>query len=320
MSGLPLVSVIVTNYNYSRYIGQAIESVIDQTYANIEIIVIDDGSTDDSDSIIKEYVKKHSGIIYKKQKNHGVVYARNKGMELANGEYLCCLDADDFFNTDYIQKNYQYATKYNADVVYPNWQLLGDIEATMDFPEFDFIEYQKQHFHIKPESLIRSSAIKYDDGRLRYGYIPETKARANDWAYFVSLAASGLKFKLAKDNYINYRIKQNSMGNRNTHSEDIRIFYKYLTMFKERYGEKIIEPIDLPIDIIEKQDADIVELRQATVVHNETVENLNQQIERLEIQINSVYGSRSWRITRPLRLGVVCIKKVARFFADTKSH
>lgn len=301
----PTISVIITNYNYGKYINQAIESVLRQTYENIELIIINDGSTDDSDVVIKRYTKENPDIIYVNQKNHGVVYTRNKGMERATGDYICCLDADDYFNHDYIEKQYKIITKYNADVVYPNWSLFGDINQKIDFQEFDFIAYQKQHFHIKPESLIRASKIKYGDGKLKHGYIPETKERANDWAYFISLAAHGLKFKVATGNYVNYRIKQGSMGSRFTKYEDIKIFYKYLTMLKKQYGEKIIEPIELPIDIIKQQEENLEKINAIIRDKDLQIENISRELRdknsNLERRLEDLQNSISWRITKPLR-------------------
>jgi glycosyltransferase involved in cell wall biosynthesis len=298
---LPKVSVIITNYNYAEYVGRAIESVLSQTYRNIELIIVDDGSGDDSDKVISGYVKANPQITYIKQKNQGVVSARNKGMTTATGAFLCCLDADDWFNPDYIEKNYEYITKYDADVVFPNWSFSGDMSGKTDFPEFDFTEYQKQHLHIKPESLVRSSAIKNKDGTLKYGYLPETKARANDWAYFISLAANGLKFKLAKDNYVNYQIKEGSMGKSFSRSDDLRIFFNYLTMFHKRYGSKIIDPIELPIDIIEHQDAAIVEKDQIIQGQLELLKEKDRAIRARDENIASIYKSFSWRASAPLR-------------------
>jgi len=304
----PRISVIITCYNYESYVAQAIESVLNQTYENIELIIVNDGSTDDSDKIIKEYVKRNPGIIYINQKNHGVVYTRNMGMEIASGDYLCCLDADDFFNPDYIQRQYDYITKYKVDVVYPNWQLLGDLNYKTNFPEFNFIEYQKQHLHIKPESLIRVSAIKHHNGKLKYAYIPETKARANDWAYFISLAANGLTFKLASDNYVNYRIKAGSMAKSFSREQDIKIFFNYLTMFKKRFGQKIIDPVELPIDIIKQQDIAITTKDELIRGQSDLIKEKDRVIVQQRTALYEMERSLSWRVTRPLRK----LKKVLR--------
>lgn len=317
MTKTPLISVIITNYNYARYVSQAIESVLNQTYDNVEILIINDGSTDNSDEIIKKYKKRYPEIIYINQSNQGVVSSRNLGMEKATGDYLCCLDADDFFDLDYLEKQYENITQSNADVVYSNWQFIGDLDYKTDFPEFDFIEYQKQHIHIKPESLIRSSTIKDINGGLRLGYLPETKERANDWAYFITLAANGLNFKLTKDTYVNYRIKSGSMGNRLGKYDEARLFYKYLSMFKTRYGEKIIDPSELLIDMLMLQDERIKHLEG--VVHDKDVhiKNLTDQIDSLKLQIEQIIDEQNQKKNRLKNIVKHPISSSERLFGGT---
>jgi glycosyltransferase involved in cell wall biosynthesis len=91
---MSIVSVVMTNYNYGRFIGAAIESVLSQTYNNFELVIVDDGSTDDSDKVINQYTSDRR-INYHKQKNAGQALATNKGIELSKGEYIAFLDADD---------------------------------------------------------------------------------------------------------------------------------------------------------------------------------------------------------------------------------
>ncbi len=88
----PLVSVIIPNYNYSRYIAEAIDSVLNQTYSNIEVIVVDDGSKDNSEEVIRGYGSEIVSIF---QQNRGVSAARNAGVEKSRGIFICFLDADD---------------------------------------------------------------------------------------------------------------------------------------------------------------------------------------------------------------------------------
>jgi glycosyltransferase involved in cell wall biosynthesis len=87
-----LVSVIVPNYNYARYLGEAIDSVLAQTYADIELIVVDDGSTDGSRAVIESYGDRVTAIF---QQNRGVSAARNSGVAASSGEFVAFLDADD---------------------------------------------------------------------------------------------------------------------------------------------------------------------------------------------------------------------------------
>jgi glycosyltransferase involved in cell wall biosynthesis len=88
----PLVSVIIPNYNYAKYLREAVDSVLSQTYQHIEIIVVDDGSKDKSREIIESYGEKIKSIL---QKNQGVSAARNNGVAESKGEYIAFLDADD---------------------------------------------------------------------------------------------------------------------------------------------------------------------------------------------------------------------------------
>jgi glycosyltransferase involved in cell wall biosynthesis len=97
---LPLVSIIIPAYNYGRYLPGAIESCFEQTYRALEIIVIDDGSTDNTKEILEGYGDR---ILSIHQKNSGVSAARNKGLETAAGEFITFLDADDYMPEDAIQ-------------------------------------------------------------------------------------------------------------------------------------------------------------------------------------------------------------------------
>ncbi|PPS41160.1 glycosyltransferase [Chroococcidiopsis sp. TS-821] len=97
----PLVSVIINNYNYGRFLPQAIESVLNQTYQNWELIVVDDGSTDNSREIIEAYKEQLTAIW---QKNAGQGEALNTGIAHSQGEIICFLDADDYFHPDKLMK------------------------------------------------------------------------------------------------------------------------------------------------------------------------------------------------------------------------
>lgn len=108
----PLVSIIIPCYNNQTFIENAIASAIDQTYSNVEIIVIDDGSTDSSLEIIKSFADK---VYWETGKNRGAPLARNRGIELAQGEYIKFLDADDVLLPDCIEKQIAQATQLPAD-------------------------------------------------------------------------------------------------------------------------------------------------------------------------------------------------------------
>ncbi|RMH54462.1 MAG: glycosyltransferase family 2 protein [Candidatus Hydrogenedentota bacterium] len=101
----PLVSVIMPTYNRAAYIRDAIESVLAQTHTNHEIIIIDNFSQDETETIVAEYRKKHDNIVYRKFANNGVVAAsRNAGMKVARGRYIAFLDSDDLWVPEKLEK------------------------------------------------------------------------------------------------------------------------------------------------------------------------------------------------------------------------
>ncbi len=114
---LPKVSVIVPVYNSEQYLEQFLNSIINQTEKNIEIICIDDSSTDNSAQILENYKKQDKRITVVAQEHSGAGAARNKGISIAKGEYLAFLDSDDFFESDMLEVSCEQAKQRNADIV-----------------------------------------------------------------------------------------------------------------------------------------------------------------------------------------------------------
>ena len=112
----PKVSVIIPVYNVEQYLRECLNSVIKQTLKEIEIICVDDGSTDNSLSILKEYAEKDHRITIITQKNLHAGVARNAGLAVAKGEYVSFLDSDDFFELNMLEEMYKKATKYKSDI------------------------------------------------------------------------------------------------------------------------------------------------------------------------------------------------------------
>ncbi len=117
------VSVIVPVYNGEKYIEKCLHSLINQTLKDIEIIVIDDGSKDNTNKILQKYKEKIKII---KQKNLGVATARNKGLEIAIGEYIYFVDSDDWIEKDTLEKLYSKAIDNNYDCVMCNFWYIND--------------------------------------------------------------------------------------------------------------------------------------------------------------------------------------------------
>ena len=121
-----LISIIIPVYNSEKYIKRCLDSIVTQSYKNIEIIVIDDGSTDDSKNICENYSKIDSRIKVINKKNEGVSSARNDGIKNANGEYLMFVDADDWLEKDAIMILYSALNEFNVDIVRGNFYCNND--------------------------------------------------------------------------------------------------------------------------------------------------------------------------------------------------
>ena len=113
---LPVVSIIVPVYNVKSYVGECVESLCRQTYTNLEILLVDDGSTDGSGEVCDEYAGRDERIRVIHQANRGLSGARNMGLDDARGEYIAFVDSDDLVSTNYVETLYELLMKYEADI------------------------------------------------------------------------------------------------------------------------------------------------------------------------------------------------------------
>lgn len=145
----PLVSVIIAAYNCDKYINQCIDSLLNQSFKNFEIIVVDDGSTDRSYSILNEYKTKNKNLYIYKQKNKYAGVARNNGLSRAKGEYVLFLDADDFFEPNMLMLAYQRAKSVDADIVVFKGREYNDVTK----------EFKNCRFPLSPELFPNKAVI-----------------------------------------------------------------------------------------------------------------------------------------------------------------
>lgn len=111
-----LISVIVPIYNVEKYLYRCLESINNQTYNNIEVILVDDGSTDSSGVIADQYAEKHNRFCVLHKENGGLSDARNNGLERARGTYICFIDSDDVIHNDYIRVLYNAIIENDCDI------------------------------------------------------------------------------------------------------------------------------------------------------------------------------------------------------------
>ena len=186
---MPKVSVIVPVYNVEKYLKKCLDSLVAQTLDDIEIIIVNDGSTDDSEKIIKEYETKYDNITYLKKENGGLSDARNFGLKYAKGEYVAFLDSDDFVENSIYKEMYEKAISETADYVecdfywaFPNnndYKLKTDtgVRYTNKYEMFTYARVVAWNKLIKREIIKNAfpKGLKYEDIEFFYKLIPNIK-------------------------------------------------------------------------------------------------------------------------------------------------
>lgn len=165
---MALVSVVMPIYNAEKYLSQAIESVLNQTLKDFELILVDDGSTDKSLEICQTYAEKDSRIQVIHQSNGGICAARNCGLKNAKGEYLAFIDNDDVYLPDLLEENYNLARKYNADILKYGNQYIKNKNFSPDcicssekLDEKDLLIIQQQDLRAKYRQLNEDDLLVY---------------------------------------------------------------------------------------------------------------------------------------------------------------
>lgn len=121
------ISVIVPIYNAEKYLDKCLTSLVSQTYTNLEIILINDGSTDNSLNIIEKFAKEYKNTIKViSRKNKGIGYSRNEGIRNASGSYISFVDSDDYLEINMLEEMYKKIKKYDADIIICNYEMYNN--------------------------------------------------------------------------------------------------------------------------------------------------------------------------------------------------
>ncbi|MBQ4568721.1 MAG: glycosyltransferase [Ruminococcus sp.] len=164
MSSAPMLSVVFPVYNKEKYLHKSFECLLNQTFTDSEIIVVNDGSTDKSAEIIKEYEQKCNRIKVITQENAGASAARNRGIEAATGKYIVMLDADDTIEPEMHEKMVACGEKHQADMVVCNYHIIGTgavQESVYDYPYDEKLDREYIEKTVIPNSLCMPGKGKY---------------------------------------------------------------------------------------------------------------------------------------------------------------
>lgn len=206
------VSVIIPCYNAQEYIAQAIKSVLMQTYKNIEIIIVNDGSVDKSEKIIKSFQDRR--IKYIKQKNSGVAITRNTGIKNATGKYIAFLDADDLYEKDKIEQELFFLKKHPGfDLVYCDMAHFYDGCPKKLFshqgprPQGEVFQDLLHQFFCQLNTVLIPKTI-FD----QVGAFDEKSRHSEEWDLYLRIARAGFRFGFLNKRLVKIRISKNSLS------------------------------------------------------------------------------------------------------------
>ena len=234
----PKVSIIVPVYNVEKYLEKSIDSLINQTLDDIEIIAIDDGSTDSSLKILKEYEDKYNNIKVYTKENGGLSDARNYGLQYAQGEYVAFLDSDDYVDYTIYEKMYNKAIEEKADYVecdfiweYPNENIIDTgIRYSNKTEMFTYGRVVAWNKLIKSDIVIKNKELRFPFG-LRY----------EDVEFFYKLIPEVKKFAFVEEPLIHYVQREDSLVKEQTEKtldlitilNEVLEYYKKNNLFDE---------------------------------------------------------------------------------------
>jgi len=232
-----LISVIVPCYNQAEYLEDCLKSVLSQTYQNWECIIVNDGSTDNTEAIALKWVKKDERFIYLKKENEGVALARNLGIDKAKGSWILPLDGDDKIDHEYIEIAIEKINE-GYDLIYCKAKYFGEREDNFILPDYNFRQLlmSNQIFCSAIFNKEKLKGLRYDQN-LIFGF--------EDWEFWISFLSSEENVKVFCINKIlfYYRIKSKS---RNQNINDNMtmffeareyIFRKHIDLYIREYGD-----------------------------------------------------------------------------------
>lgn len=201
----PLVSIVIPCFNYGSYVVDAIDSILKQTLKNVEIIVVDGGSTDGyTVELLKLLIKPKTQIILREGR-HFVGSNRNFGIQLAKGRYVCCLDADDTLAPTYLEKAVFHLETYGYDIVSTGINFVGEKSGMLDSLEFPNLAEMVRGNHVLTCAVFRKILWQNSVGFIDTGIGPAHVAE--DWDFWIRLAAKGARIRnIAREHLFNYRI------------------------------------------------------------------------------------------------------------------
>ncbi|MBO4815553.1 MAG: glycosyltransferase [Clostridia bacterium] len=230
------ISVIIPVFNCEKYLEKCLDSVLSQTLNDIQIILIDDGSTDNSLEIIKKYANKHSNIIYKTKSNEGQAIARNLGIEMANGEFICFVDSDDYIEKDMLETLYQNGIENKSDIIicdyFEDYENKNIYKKSLYIDEGNLIKSYMVCVAGPCSKIIKTDLIKRNNLKFLENNIYE------DLAIIPTLGLYTNNISYCQKPFYHYVIRTNSTMQQTKYNEKIESIFNVMNYLYENFDQK----------------------------------------------------------------------------------
>lgn len=237
----PLVSVIIPMYNCEEYIERCVSSVIDQSYENIQVIVVDDGSTDKGAKIVKNYAKKDNRVKYIYQENEGPSIARNNAINNSDGKYLLFVDADDYVGSEYIEKLVSMAEKNRSELVITGYTMVyedGRKDKVIIPIEYEKLKAEEWAYRISACCSRMYSREFWDKNCLQF--YKEEGARAEDVPIVLYSNIMARNISIVKDaGYFYYQHQGSAMNNKEQKVAFVFPYVAFMNMYRKILKEDL---------------------------------------------------------------------------------
>ena len=211
MASHPLVSIIMPAFNAKAYIAQTLTSVLEQTYTNWELIVVDDHSTDNTLDIVHEFSSKYPQIkCFQNELNLGAAVTRNKAIKEAKGDYIAFLDADDLWHPEKLEKQVQFMKLHNLEVSFSSYELMDEVGTLLGktvkaLPQLDYTKFLKCNY-------IGNLTGMYNVKKIGKIYAPLLRKR-QDWLLWLNAVQKSKKPAMSLEAPLAvYRLRKDSIS------------------------------------------------------------------------------------------------------------
>ncbi len=302
----PLVSVVIPCFNYGDYVEQAIDSVLGQTFQDLEIIVVEGGSTDGSTVEKVLALRKPKTRVFVRKGRHLAGDNRNYGIKEARGKYVCCLDADDEIRPTYLEKALFLLETYNYDFVYPSAEFMGAAQGYWVVSDVDF-ETCLNTNGVSTVAVFKKSAWDavggYRDWGVGEDHVPE------DWEFWVRILGNGFRGKSLHEPLMLYRKHGGGLtvGCKRTAEESLEVIKRANSRLLSEKNLRAIRRaartcfvvdrphINILKDHVEKKDRVLFALQSITLLNHSMVRNLMLEYKERDYEIHIVAeGPREW--------------------------